>query len=242
VVSEGSVKGSALPQKSQEKPTVITSERRVSGAQRKKRESITRENIRSIAPRPSIAQTSIAKMYLNFIMLLPDACVAKSRLNHSSLQYLMHSVLAKGSNATTMSLRLLSICYGNFIGIASVEQLKCDQSSSVAWAYFEHTTKRLGFDNIGELGNRKVDASNWCILMKKELLSTASRRSTLFLEVLMPWDSVRQAYLFICKAWLINSIDQSKHQKRSVKPYASQASLEREAAVIETVTLDFVVS
>mmetsp|Transcript_23823 Transcript_23823/g.43792 ORF Transcript_23823/g.43792 Transcript_23823/m.43792 type:complete len:890 (+) Transcript_23823:1884-4553(+) len=219
-------------------------ERSVSGSQRKNREST--KDAMSIV-RSSVPQASLLKTYRAFLSLLKEGSesfTSQPRLNQSALQHLAHmffmSSKEKGSNL--LSTRLISTCYGNFLGHGSIQPLQCDGEMSSAKLFVDHLTKRWGAKKIGPLSGTEEPSK--CHLpqflyLKKELLTSSSRRAVILMEISMPWDSFRSSSVFFYKAWLINSTDKTKFDLLARKPFASLGSIEREAAVIEAVALDF---
>eukprot|EP00580_Thalassiosira_gravida_P005793 CAMPEP_0201655986 /NCGR_PEP_ID=MMETSP0493-20130528/46294_1 /ASSEMBLY_ACC=CAM_ASM_000838 /TAXON_ID=420259 /ORGANISM="Thalassiosira gravida, Strain GMp14c1" /LENGTH=712 /DNA_ID=CAMNT_0048132589 /DNA_START=432 /DNA_END=2570 /DNA_ORIENTATION=- len=234
----------AAPQREKIKDKAPPRERRAAGTQKKKREptKVTTSIVRSCIPHASLIKT-----YRALICFLKDGSESftlQSRLNQSALQHFAHTFLlsSKEKGSTLICTRLLSMCYGNSLGHGSIQPLQCDGEMSSAKLFIDHLTKCWGVKKIAPVsGTNDQNRSHLpqFLYLKKELLSSSSRRAIILMEISMPWDSLLNSFIFCYKTWLINSTDKTKVDTFSRKPFASLDSIEREATVIETVALDF---
>ncbi|KAL7542994.1 hypothetical protein ACHAXR_012278 [Thalassiosira sp. AJA248-18] len=233
-------KAAAAPQRERSKDKTPSTERRTSGSQQKKsRESSTKDAVSIV--RSSPPQPTLLKTYRTFLSLLKggsDLLSSRPRLNQCSLQHLAHLFLQspKDKGTTLISTRLISTCYGNFLGTGSVEILQCDSEISSAKSFVDHLKKRWGAKKIVPM-DHSCNSNYLCL--KKELLTSSYRRAVILMEVSMTWSGARNSYIVHYKAWLMSSTDKAISEKLSRKTFASSGSIEREAAVIEAIALDF---
>jgi len=195
----------------------------------KKRESLVKS---SPIPNLDTPQTSLIKMYNLFTSLLKDgseSLMSQHRLNQSALQNLAH-LFFKGT-PTVQSTRLLCTCYGTFVGNGSVSLLPCDSDKASIDAFANHIMKRWGVIRIAT----EATESN-LMYLQKDLLTGASRKVVVVLEISIQWDSSRKSFTLNYNAWLINSADKSA---RKDKRKSSLKKIEQEAALVEAISLTF---
>jgi len=194
----------------------------------KKRESLVKS---SPIPTLDTPQTSLIKMYNLFTSLLKDgseSLMSQHRLNQSALQNLAH-LFFKGT-PTVQSTRLLCTCYGTFVGYGSISLLTCDSDKASLDAFVNHIMKRWGVIRIAT----EVRENN--VILQKNLLTGASRKVVVVLEVSIQWDSSRKSFTLNYNAWLINSADKAA---RKDKRKSSLKQKEQEAALVEAISLTF---
>jgi len=243
--SAGKKKVSAAPQREKTKEKIVPRERRAAGPQKKNRESTKDATsiIRSILPSASLLKTY--KAFLSIIKEGSESFYLQARLNQFALQHMWRMFLMSSKEKTPALIhtRLISTCYGNFIGTGSIQKLQCDgDTPSAKLSFVEHLTNHWGVKNISPMtGSDKYSRSPLpqFLYLKKDLLSGSSRRAVILMEISMPWDSLQNSSIFCYKVWLVSSIDKTKIDPFSRKPYSSLGGIEREAAVIEAVALDF---
>ena len=205
-------------------------EHKVSGSQKQRRD---------VASTP---QASLFNEYRSFLSHMKEV-FAQHRLNQSSLQNLAHMFFLPSNEKklTLLSTRLMCTCYGNVLGNGSIQQLQCDDEMTSAKEFADHLTNRWGTRRILPVTGANDPQSNnsfpQLLYLQKALLSSSSRRALILIEVSMPWDRCRKSFILGYKTWLFNTVD--KNSKIS-KPFASLLSMEREAAAIEAVALDFI--
>jgi len=195
----------------------------------KKRESLVKS---SPIPNLDTPQTSLIKMYNLFTSLLKDgseSLMSQHRLNQSALQNLAH-LFFKGT-PTVQSTRLLCTCYGTFVGNGSVSLLPCDSDKASIDAFANHIMKRWGVIRIAT----EATESN-LMYLQKDLLTGASRKVVVVLEISIQWDSSRKSFTLNYNAWLINSADKSA---RKDKRKSSLKKIEQEAALVEAISITF---
>ena len=195
----------------------------------KKRESLVKS---SQLPTLDTPQTSLIKMYNLFTSLLKDgseSLMSQHRLNQSALQNLAH-LFFKGT-PTVQSTRLLCTCYGTFVGYGSISLFTCDSDKASIDAFASHIMKRWGVIRIAT----EATESN-LMYLQKDLLTGASRKVVVVLEVSIQWDSSRKSFTLNYNAWLINSADKSA---RKDKRKSSLKKIEQEAALVEAISLTF---
>lgn len=222
-------------------------DKNLAGSHKKRRNSITKDAASTV--RISAPQASLLKTYRAFFSLLregPEFFTSQHRLNQSALQHLSHMFLmsAKEKGSTLTSTRLLCTCYGNSLGAGCIQQLQCDSEVTSANKFVDYLMKRWGTKMINPVSGAEDLPNNsrhsQLLYLRKDLLTSASRRALILMEVSMPWDSFRNSFIFSYRAWLFNSMDKTKYDKLPRKHFASLGSIEREAAVIEAATLDFI--
>jgi hypothetical protein len=179
----------------------------------------------------SSLQTSLHNAYRTFLPHMKE-----HRLNQSSLQNLAHIFLSNEKKMTLLSTRLMCTCYGNLLGIGSIQLLQCDNEMASAKAFVDHLTNRWGTRRIIPVSGAD-DPPNKNLYLQKTLLSSLCRRALILIEVSMPWDNYRKSFILCHKTWLFNTVD--KNSKFS-KPFVSSGIMEREAAAVEAVALDFI--
>jgi len=195
----------------------------------KKRESLVKS---SLIPTLDTPQTNLVKMYNLFTSLLKDGSesfMSQHRLNQSVLQNLAH-LFFKGT-PTMQSTRLVCTCYGTFVGNGSISLLPCDSDKASIDAFANHIMKRWGVIRIAT----EATESN-LMYLQKDLLTGASRKVVVVLEVSIQWDSSRKSFTLNYNAWLINSADKSA---RKDKRKSSLKKIEQEAALVEAISLNF---
>ena len=215
---------------------------------RKKRESVVHKDATSIVR--TSPQASLLKVYRAFLSLLKedgaDTLISQHRLNQSSIQNLAHmffkSLNEKGGSSASLSTRLMCSCYGNFVGTGSIQQLDCDNEMASLKSFVDHIVKHWDTTMI-RVDKQSKSSSHLpqTIYLRKDLLTSASRKAVIMMEVSIYWNNLLNSFTLSYNAWLVNSADMNKlHQKRSNrKPFASLRRLEREAGAIEAVVLDF---
>jgi len=195
----------------------------------KKRESLVKS---SQLPTLDTPQTSLIKMYNLFTSLLKDgseSLMSQHRLNQSALQNLAH-LFFKGT-PTMQSTRLMCTCYGTFVGNGSVSILTCDKDKASIDAFVNHIMKRWEVIRIAT-----EDTENNLMYLQKDLLTGASRKVILMLELHIQWDNTRKSFTLNYNAWLINSADKAA---RKDKRKSSLKQKEQEAALVEAISLNF---
>ncbi|KAL7554217.1 hypothetical protein ACHAWF_017632 [Thalassiosira exigua] len=229
------------------KEKTLASERRTSGSQKKVGEQ-TPKNVGSIV-RSSAPQASLVKTYRAFLSLLKessDLSTSRPRLNQSALQHLAHMffVASEEKGSTQAATRLISVCYGNFLGMRTVQHLQCYRAMPSAKAFVDYMTKRWGAKSIVPMAGagHQLPCTNQTpfLYMKKDLLTSPLRRAIILMEVAMPWSRHQNSFIFCCKSWLIHSTDRSKSDKISKKSFARVGRIEREASVMDTIASDFI--
>lgn len=235
--------------------------RQVSGNEQKKKAIAATQREKTIAKPSSVEQkvqgspkqrrdvassfqASLFSAYRTFLPHMKDGSgtfFSQHRLNQSSLQNLAHFFLSNEKKNTLLSSRLMCTCYGNFIGIGSIQQLQCDTEMASAKAFVDHLTNQWGTRRIVPVTGTDDPPNNnsfpQLLYLQKTLLSSSSRTALILIEVSMPWDKSRKSFILCCKTWLFNTVD--KNSKFS-KPFVSLGIMEREAAAIEAVALDFI--
>ena len=236
-------------------------QRQVSGNEQKKKAVAATQREKTIAKPSSVEhkvqgspkqrrdvassfQASLFSAYRTFLSHMKDGSgtfFSQHRLNQSSLQNLAHIFLSNEKKITLLSTRLLCSCYGNFLGIGSIQQLQCDIEMASAKAFVDHLTNQWGTRRIVPVTGTDDPQNNnsfpQLLYLQKTLLSSSSRTALILIEVSMPWDKSRKSFILCCKTWLFNTVD--KNSKFS-KPFVSLGIMEREAAAIEAVALDFI--
>ena len=235
------------PSVSSRKKIETTQDKNVS---RKKRESVRHKDKDATSVIRASHPQALVKVYRAFLSLLTedgsDALISQHRLNQSSIQHLAHmffkSLKEKGGSSASLSTRLMCSCYGKFVGTGSVQQLECDNDITSLTSFADHLMKLWGTTAITtDKQSRSSSHLPLTIYLRKDLLTSASRKAVIIMEVSIHWHNTLNSLTFSYNAWLINSVDKNKlHQKRSNrKPFASLRRLEREAGAIEAVLLDF---
>ena len=235
-------KVSVTPQREKAKEQAIPQERRAPGSQKKiSRETATKDTASIV--RSSHPQASLLKTYRHFISLLkvggPDLWASSARLNQASLQHLSHMYLvsSKDKEYSLTSARLIASCYSNCISTGSIKQLRCDDNNS-AKAFLDHIIKRWGAKKFVPMGGTDSHSTHsHQLYLKKDLLSSSTKKAVIMMELVLEY--AHNAIVLHYRAWLINTVDNTKSDKLRRKRAASSMKIEREAAFIEAIALDF---
>ena len=199
--------------------------------QKQRREAAQRDTLtRSIVQ--SVPATNLLKFHRDLTALLKEAAeshLAKPTLSQSVLQFITHTYFGtiKERHYPLMLTRLISHCYGFPIGCQSIHHLQSDVEFSSMRLFLHYVAKKWGASVM------KTPYPHFHYL-QKDILSSPRRRVFILLEILINWDRVAKCFIFHHKAWLMNSSDNLKNPLR-----LSWKNAEKEAAVIDTVTRDF---
>jgi hypothetical protein len=233
----GSVKSPTVtaPQKEKERNKAIP---------KKKRELIAKDPTKTSGSHVTLPASQ--KRYLRDISLHLD----RPKLNQSSSLPMLQTFLRlaqKESDRKLILAFLLSSCYGSYLGSWSAEHLTCDNNAQTVTSFYFRVMKIFSTNNIFPLGDLMhhdscPSSSLPHIFVMKELLSSSLYRVAILLQVYMEWDTGRSVYVFICRAWLINSANLPSESIISVSTYLRQKQLDRKGAVLEALVDDFVVS
>ncbi|KAL9182622.1 hypothetical protein ACHAXT_013274 [Thalassiosira profunda] len=242
VATQSGKRSGAATHRDKTKETSAAAEHRVSAADRRVSDSNTKA---TPVARSSMPQTSLLKTYRAFLSLLKEGpdLTSQPRLNQFALQQLWHAFLVSGDRGSSplIPTRIMSMCYGNLLLSGSIAPIQCDSGVASAKIFVNHLTKRWGAKKLLPMAGAEVNPQHGprLLYLKKELLKSPTRTAVLMVEVSTPWDSYHNSFILCYKCWLVNTIDKKKADKRSRKVFASARSMEREAAMIEAVALDF---
>lgn len=231
----GSVKSPTVtvPQKDKERNKAVP---------KKKRELIAKDPTKTTGSR--VPPPSSQNRYLRDILLHPD----RPKLNQSCTLTMLQSFLRlaqKESERKLILAFLLSSCYGSYLGSWSAEHLICDKNEQTVNSFYIRVLKIFSTNNIVPLGgfiHHDSCPSLPHIFVIKELMSSPIYRVEILLQVSMEWDTRRSLYVFICRAWLVNSANHLSENIISAPTYLRQKQLDQKGAVLEALVDDFVVS
>jgi hypothetical protein len=193
----------------------------------------------------STPQAYLFNAYRGFFSHMKEGSglLSENRLNQATLQNLTHTFFLSSNERklTLLSTRLMCSCYGNLIGVGSIEQLKCDIDVTSVMAFVDHLMERWGTRRIAPVASAdeppNISSFPRLLYFQKTLLSSSSRTALILVELSMTWDKSRKSFILGHKIWLFHTND--KNSKIS-KSFASVGIMEREAAAIEAVALDFI--
>ena len=199
--------------------------------QKQRRESGQREIVtRSIVQ--SVPAANLLKFYRDLTAILKEASeshLSEPVLSQSILQYVTHAYFAsiKERQSPLMLTRLISTCCGSPICSRSISHLQCDNEPSSMKSFLHFLTARWKASAIQSPYPQFV-------YLQKDLLVSQRRRVSIMIEVLMTWNRFAKCYIFHCRAWLINSSDNSKNPMQLSRVHAEQ-----EAAAIDAIASNF---
>ena len=199
--------------------------------QKQRRDSAQRESsTRSIVQ--STPAADLLKLYRDLTAVLKEASespLSEPVMSQSMLQYVTRAYLTslKERQSPLMLTRLMSFCCGSLIGHQSVNHLQCDYDLSSMESFLHFVTARWKASAIQSPYPQFV-------YLQKDLLVSQRRRVTVMIEILMTWSRFAKCYIFHCRAWLVNSSDNSKNPLQ-----LSRLHTEQEAAAIDAIASNF---
>jgi hypothetical protein len=215
----------------------------------KKRESITKAKDVTKASNSRVQPPTLKFLRdLAILVKVPSWNVARKKMNQSTIQNMFHtflrSVQHKESDQKSISARVLSCCYGNYIGSWSAEQLKSDSKEESGLSCFHHIVNKLITKNAFHLGMSgsqlgSVQPSSFAFLMK-DIVSCTRYNAAVLMQLSTSWNTRKSVYDISCRVWLIICSNPSE-TNMPLRVHARQNSVEREIAAIEALLDDFAV-
>ncbi len=193
----------------------------------------------------STPQLYLFNAYRGFLTHTKEASglLSENRLNHATLQNMAHTFFLSSNEKklTLLSARLMCICYGTLLGVGSIEQLQCDVNATSVMAFVDHLIDQWGTRKIAPVAGADEPPNNSSfprlLYLQKTLLSSSSRTALMLIELSLPWDESRKSFILGYKTWLFHTKVKSIKVSKS---FASVGIMERDAAAIEAVALDFI--
>lgn len=197
---------------------------------------------KNVTTKPHSSLFHAYQLFFSHMKEVSRSLISRHRLSQSFLQKFAHHVFLSSdeNQPSLLSTHLMCTCYANCLGARFIQQLPCDDNIATTKAFVEFITHCWGMTRI--LPTAADDSSNSYrfplqIYLQKTLLSSSSRTSIILIEVSTFRDSSRGSFILGYKAWLVNTAD--TNISKTSKTLWSIRSMEKESAIIEVVTKDF---